>query len=248
MSEAAAHRAGGVSGVDIEARNAVVIANLGLVRPVAKGYRGRGLDLDDLIQCGYLGLIRAAETFDPGRGYRFSTYAHFWISKEIRVGIAAGGSTVRVGHHAREDAWAVYRRMRAMSSDLHEPELGEVLDAMVADGALAPEARERVGRAYLACGPRRAGVPVEEMGAAATEPDATGEAEEREQVRLALPLLPCLHRTVIERSYGLDGGPPAGAVPIGRTLGLGDSAILRMRREAAGMLRELVEGGPARRG
>src|SRR4051794_30847132 len=73
---------------DHEARNERVMENQGLVHQVARGFRGRGVALEDLVQFGNIGLIRAAEKFEPERGLRFSTYAVYWIRQAIYKGIA----------------------------------------------------------------------------------------------------------------------------------------------------------------
>lgn len=81
---------------EIEQRNALVLSCQGYVRQIARAYLGRGLDLDDLISHGQLGLIRAAEKFDPARGYQFTTYANCWIRQFIQRGIDTESRTIHV--------------------------------------------------------------------------------------------------------------------------------------------------------
>lgn len=236
-------------------RDARVSGNMGLVHLIARRHRGRGLDMEDMAQLGALGLMQAAERFDPGRGRKFTTYATFWVREAIGRGIMDGGSLVRVPPVARREAAAVARRLGAMAAGGPPPDLAEVLDAMVADGSIAASCRriggrERFRRAYLACRPRPDGEAVEQMaGAAGPEAGAAMiDAEEREQVRLALPLLPERQRTVLTRSCGLDGGPPMSDAAIGAMLEVSPSTVLWLRHEAVRRLRELVTAGPTRRG
>ena len=84
---------------DADARDRFIRANLGLVRVIARQYRDMGLDLDDLIGEGHLGLIRAVEEFDPSFGVRFSTYAAYWIKMAIRDGLTHSSSTIRLPAH-----------------------------------------------------------------------------------------------------------------------------------------------------
>ena len=84
---------------DLPARNEMVSRNLGLVHTIARAYAGRGLDTDDLVGEGNLGLIRAAEDFDPRFGTRFSTYAGYWIKQAIRHALTNTTATIRLPAH-----------------------------------------------------------------------------------------------------------------------------------------------------
>ena len=99
--------------VDADARNERVMENQGLVHQVARGFRSRGVALEDLIQFGNIGLIRAAEKFEPERGLKFSTYAVYWIRQAIYKGIANTSRPIRVPLHARKEAAAVHRCVEA---------------------------------------------------------------------------------------------------------------------------------------
>src|SRR5262250_1763238 len=85
-----------VEGGDREARDRMVRANLRLVVSLARGYAGRGLPLEDLVAEGNLGLLRAVEGFDPGRGTRFSTYASYWVRESIQRALANTARTIRL--------------------------------------------------------------------------------------------------------------------------------------------------------
>ena len=84
------------SRVSVAERNAIIEANQGLLHQIARGFRGRGLDLNDLVGWGQFGLLRAAELFDPSLGMRFSTYATYWIRQAILKAIENTASLVRI--------------------------------------------------------------------------------------------------------------------------------------------------------
>ncbi len=117
---------------DLQARQDLISANLRLVVYVAKKYAGRGLAMGDLIEEGNLGLIRAAEKFMPSKGFRFSTYATWWIRQAIQRGMANHGATVRVPVHVAEAAGRLARAreklMARLGREPHESELAEALD------------------------------------------------------------------------------------------------------------------------
>ena len=104
---------------DEQARYRFFMANLRLVVSMAKHYQGGGLELDDLIQEGNLGLIRAIERFDPDRGYKFSTYATWWIRQAILRAIAEKGRTIRLPVHLGDKIRVLQREEAALSLHLH---------------------------------------------------------------------------------------------------------------------------------
>jgi RNA polymerase primary sigma factor len=192
---------------DLEAKERLINSNLRLVVSVARKYQGQGLSMNDLVQEGMLGLIRAAEKFDWRKGFRFSTYATIWIRQALQRGLDNTGRTVRLPAHVAQRARKVERFQRELSVSLgEEPTNDQIAQAAGLDVEEVEflRAHER-SLASLDAGvgedgdtPLGALIPVE---GEATE-DQVARSLERGSVRAALESLPVDERTVIHLRFG----------------------------------------------
>lgn len=236
---------GRFAGGDLEARNALVQANLGLVIKVAREFSGRGLTMEDLIGEGNLGLIRAADEYDPRQGTRFSTCATYWIRESINTALINTGATIRVPLHT----FKLLARWRRTEQELHlslgyPPGFDEVADRM----GLTPlqkgmvEQARLVGRLELASVLAARGATwMCRILASGETPEAVLEAEEERKTFLRrLERLESRERTVLIMRYGLGGGRPMTFDSIGRRLG---ATREWARRIEMGAIRKLVVGG-----
>jgi len=224
------------------ARAAFVAANHGLVRTVAARYQQRGLPLDDLVQEGTVGLLRAVDLFDPGRGARFSTYAVWWIKQAIRRALARQVPLAHVPGNVQDDRARLARQAHALHTTLGHPpsptELAAALDIPRArvDALTAPLPRpipldQTVGDAETTTLGDLLPDP------AALRPDDVAEAQElAAAVRAALATLLPRERAILAARHGLDGEPPRTLQEIGHHLGLTRE---RVRQIEARALRQL---------
>ena len=200
-----------LEGGDPDARQRLVNANLRLVVAIAKRYQGRGVLLEDLVQEGNLGLIRAVERFDYRRGFRFSTYAAWWIRHRITRAIANQGRTIRLPVHIVDLVNKISRVSAQLTQTLgREPDDGEVADEM----GLSVE--ELLEIRATASAPLSLEMPLDgndgdedEMGEL-LESHTVGRPDERladrmlrDRVRETMETLPLREREVVARRFGI---------------------------------------------
>ena len=235
---------------DETARSELIERNLRLVIPMAKKYRGKGLPLGDLIQEGNIGLMRAADKFDPEKGFRFSTYATWWIRQAIQRAIADKGRTIRVPVHMGEKIRKMARTYNELSTELEcEPtdeevaeELGWDVDRVKDVKSAIPDAMSLNQQLSSDEGSSELGDFVEDERESEEAGEVVRELETRRLVE-SVERLPERQRRVLVRRYGLDGEKPSTLADLSEDLGVSRERVRQLQREAERALRDEGEYG-----
>lgn len=228
---------------DQAARDELILANLGLVGSVAKHFLGRGMDFDDLVSEGNLGLIEAAKRFDPMIGTKFSTYANIWIKHAIRRALLERGQTIRVPAHMARMITKWARTERALEARIHRSvTFAEIADEMGLDEEkrtlvrLAFQARRTTGD-HVGALDR----PTDSLDREIAEQERAQETAERSaRLRAALPRLRPRDQAAISLWYGLGGEKPMSGREVGARIGTSHEWARHIKMHAINRLKTML--------
>ena len=232
---------------DDSGRKRMIESNLRLVVKISRRYINRGLTLLDLIEEGNLGLIRAVEKFDPERGFRFSTYATWWIRQTIERAIMNQTRTIRLPIHVVKELNVYLRAARELTQKLdHEPtaeEIADMLDKPAADVKRLLRLNERVTSVDTPVGPDSDKAVLDTIAdARVCDPSQLlQDSDIKDSIAEWLDELSDKQREVVSRRFGLRGHESSTLEEVGREIGLTRERVRQIQVEALKRLRSIME-------
>ena len=229
---------------DAKARTRLVEKNLRLVVSVAKKYRGYGVPFEDLIQEGNIGLMKAVDKYDPERGWRFSTYATWWVRQAVGRAVSDKGRTIRLPVHMGEKMRKMARTYNGLSAELsREPTDEEVAGRLGWTAEKVREVKSAMPDAASLDKPLGSGEDASELGSLVEDQASSDVSEavvrgmEVGWLGEAMWRLPERHRHVLVKRYGLDEEKAATLSEVAEELGVSKERVRQIQREAEHMLR-----------
>jgi RNA polymerase primary sigma factor len=237
-----------IRGGEHEARDRMVRANLRLVVNIARGYTGKGLGLQDLIEEGNLGLLRAVEGFDPGMNTRFSTYASYWIKQSIKRALVNTAKTIRIPAYMVELLAKWRRATSKLQDELNRPPTNEEIARYLGLPKKKLNIIKKAIRVYNSApqtDQTETGFSIDEMLMDGRTKTPDNEMVESDDLRHVLQLLEKMDKreaTVLRMRFGLDAEEPKTLKEIGECLGLTRERVRQIESEALAKLSHSLTG------